>query len=436
LKKRRPQRGYIYRRGHSWFVRFFDDKPQPDGSLKRVQVSEKLPVQFSDEYRTKKSVREFADDILRPLNQGLVNPESAQELRVFIADVYLPWVKANKRPSTLKACKDIFRIHLKARLGNISVRKFRTFDGQRLLDEIARQAVTKGGKPLTHASLMRIKSFLSGVFSVAKRLGVLDTINPMQGTLTPTGERSADTYAYSLAEVEKILAALPEAVAGEPFHINEQARTVVLAAACSGLRKSELMGLRWRDFSGSQLSVSRSILLGKIQDPKSDWSRASVPVVERLADALEAHRVRLGKILAQPDSPIFQNGTGKPLSLDNLAKRAIQPAIEKCSVCRKSEADHPPEGHLFKLDESLRWHGWHAFRRFLGTNLVAMGVDGRTVQAILRHGTLAVTMAHYVKSTDEARVSAMDLLSSEMQKNLEKNSACTILAPKLKGRIN
>jgi len=435
VKKRRPQRGYLYRRGKSWFVRFFDDRPQPDGSLKRVQVSEKLPVQFGDQYRTRKSVKEFADDILRPLNQGLVNPESAQELRVFIEDVYLPWVKANKRASTLKAYKDIFRIHVKARLGDTSVRKFRTFDGQRLLDEIGRQAVAKDGKRLTHASLMRIKSFLSGVFSVAKRLGVLDGVNPMQGALTPAGERSAETYAYSLLEVEKIRAALPEPVAGEPFHINEQARTVVLAAACSGLRKSELMGLRWKDFSGSQLSVSRSIVLGKIQDPKSDWSRASVPVVDRLADALEAHRARLG-ILAQPDAPIFQNGAGKPLSLDNLAKRAIQPAIEKCSVCRKSEADHPPEGHLFKLDESLRWHGWHAFRRFLGTNLVAMGVEGRTVQAILRHGTLAVTMQHYVKSTDEARVSAMDLLSSEMQKNLEKNSACTILAPKVKGRIN
>jgi hypothetical protein len=42
------------------------------------------------------------------------------------------------------------------------------------------------------------------------------------------------------------------------------------------------------------------------------------------------------------------------INLDNLVQRVIIPAIEKCVVCRKSEVGHKPEGHTFKLDESLQ----------------------------------------------------------------------------------
>ena len=73
--------------------------------------------------------------------------------------------------------------------------------------------------------------------------------------------------------------------------------------------------------------------------------------------------------LAQPNLPIFQAGNGKPLNLDNLVRRVIAPALSRCAVCRKREDEHKTE-HLFKRDMSFpEWHGWHAFRRGLATNL-------------------------------------------------------------------
>jgi hypothetical protein len=47
-----------------------------------------------------------------------------------------------------------------------------------------------------------------------------------------------------------------------------------------------------------------------------------------LAEALEAHRLRSGK-LAQPNLPIFHAGNGKPLNLDNLVRRIVVPRMEK-----------------------------------------------------------------------------------------------------------
>ena len=47
-EQRREQKGYLYRRGKAWFVRYCDDVLQSDGTIKRKQVSKKLDVPYSD----------------------------------------------------------------------------------------------------------------------------------------------------------------------------------------------------------------------------------------------------------------------------------------------------------------------------------------------------------------------------------------------------
>lgn len=137
-----------------------------------------------------------------------------------------------------------------------------------------------------------------------------------------------------------------------------------------------------------------------------------MPIVKQLADALEAHKLRMGEKLAQPNLPIFQAGNGKPLNLDNLVRRDIVPALSRCAVGHKREDEHKPEAHLFERDKSLpEWHGWHAFRRGLATNLHALGVADKTIQAILRHSNVGLTM----------NIAAMDTLG-------EKFGTCNELA--------
>jgi len=73
---------------------------------------------------------------------------------------------------------------------------------------------------------------------------------------------------------------------------------------------------------------------------------------------------------------------------------------------------YAPEGHLFEREKSLpQWHGWHAFRRGLATNLHALGVGDKEIQAILRHSNVKLRQNIYIKSVDESRVSAMNTLS-------------------------
>ena len=67
-----------------------DDVVQPDGSIKRKLVSKKLDVAYGGEYRTRKSVQPFVDDVLTPLNSGLLNPQSTMLVTDFVDKVYLP----------------------------------------------------------------------------------------------------------------------------------------------------------------------------------------------------------------------------------------------------------------------------------------------------------------------------------------------------------
>ena len=55
----------------------------------------------------------------------------------------------------------------------------------------------------------------------------------------------------------------------------------------------------------------------------------------------------------------------------------------------------------------IPWHGWHAFRRGLATNLHRLGVDDKTIPAILRHSNVAVTQACYIKTVSAETVAAM-----------------------------
>lgn len=411
----REQKGYVFHKGKSWFVRYCDDVLEADGTVKRKLVCKKLDVEYGGDYRTERSVRPFVEDILAPINAGLVNAQSTMSVSDFIESIYLKqYVEKHLRASTQKQYWDIFENHLKPHLGKLTLRSFRTVHGETMLQQIAARRPELGRYTLRH-----IKAFLSGAFKQAKRLGILDGMNPIQDVSIPHAPEGEETYAYSLDEVKRMVAVL-----------EEPARTVVLCAALSGLRKGEIRGLRWEDFDGKELRVERSVWESTINEPKTRSSRAPIPVVKQLADALETHKQRSGK-LAQPDLPIFQAGNGSPLNLTNLASRVIVPALSRCVLCAKQAEEHSKAGdHDYQRSKALPvWHGWHAFRRGLATNLHLLGVKDKDIQAILRHSNVRLTLDIYIKSVSESQVTAMDTLS-------EKFGTCNDLATEPKGPVN
>jgi hypothetical protein len=105
------------------------------------------------------------------------------------------------------------------------------------------------------------------------------------------------------------------------------------------------------------------------------------------------------------------------MDLGNLLNRAILPALNRCAVCGKPKEEcQKPLGrshgtaadHKFERDKILpEWHGWHAARRGLGTNLYRLGVPEKTIQAILRHANVSTTNTYYIKSAADDTRAAM-----------------------------
>ena len=62
------------------------------------------------------------------------------------------------------------------------------------------------------------------------------------------------------------------------------------------------------------------------------------------------------------------------------------------------------------------WHGWHAFRRGLASNLNELGVFDLTIQRILRRANVATTRKSYIKVRDHNVTAGMAQLEAEIRR--------------------
>lgn len=177
----------------------------------------------------------------------------------FVNEVYLPWVKETQKPSTYKGHNDVWEHHLKTVSSHerATLKDLRTFTIQRWLNQI-------GQERLSRKRLKRIQSVLSRIFKQAKRLGYYDSVNPVQDTaVNPHAGQPAEAYAYSLEEIQAILAVLPEPAA-----------TCFAVACLTGLREGERSGLEWPDYHDGALHVESAIWNGQVVKPKTRQSEA------------------------------------------------------------------------------------------------------------------------------------------------------------------
>ncbi len=142
--------------------------------------------------------------------------------------------------------------------------------------------------------------------------------------------------------------------------------------------------------------------------------RAPVPVIRQLAALLELQRIRCGN---PKTGPIFPNANGEPLALCTIANHSIVPFLNICKRCGKLQSKHKNENHDYQRDDRIpQWHGWHAARRGLGSNLYRLGVPALVIQRILRHANVSATQGYYIKTAADDVRSAMTKLGSGLRK--------------------
>ncbi len=169
----KTQNGEIKRIGNSWYGRWYEDVIE-NGQTVRKRRFEKL-CDVDDRYRTKTDVRPLLAAKLRALNEGRTDARSSLTLAAFVSEYYDPYIRENLKPSTVHGYSKLLEDALCPRVGEIRLRDFKTVDAANTLTYFARRGWGR-------LSLQHAKSLLSGIFTYAKNLGVLDGVNPVQGT--------------------------------------------------------------------------------------------------------------------------------------------------------------------------------------------------------------------------------------------------------------
>ena len=322
-----------------------------------------------------------------------VDPNDAVE--AFVDLVYFPQAEKHLRGNTFRGYKGIWKaLQAHTQIGRIRVRMVRTPHVQAALDALAT------AKHPSKASLARVKSFLTQVFSEAIRRGFRDADhNPVRDTKLPQGKAAEETYAYSLAETRQILSLLPPC-----------ASTICAVGAFAGLRRGEIFGLQWRDFDEKEaiLHIRREVAFDKrgrmvVTEPKTESSKAPVPVIAPLAAAL--------KLWRDAQSATAQGSWMFPASfvraehpasvLDALGQTPINPGnFDRDQV------------KLMLNRAGVKWEGFHSFRRGLATNLHALGVQDIDIQQIMRHSSVDVTRDCYIKGVSATAKTNMDRIET------------------------
>lgn len=250
----------------------------------------------------------------------------------------------------------------------------------------------KTGKPLAPKTIRHNLSFISDVFSYAVRMDLVSD-NPCRKVTIPKDEVNEKPI-YSQEEIAQLLTAIN----GEPTKY----RAFFFLIAYSGFRRSEMLGLEWKDidFENDIISIKRTSNYTSERGIYTDATKTKrskrvlkispyiMNILKELKDEQDEEALRLGDKWVETDR-LFVKWNGEPMN------------------------NQTPYGWLKEFCEKneLPFYGLHSFRHFAASALISAGLDVTTVSGALGHSNSTTTLNVYSHQFDtaQARVSeAMD----------------------------
>jgi integrase len=230
--------------------------------------------------------------------------------------------------------------------------------------------------PLAKSSCAKIRNLMSVLFNHACRYELFDR-NPIYLVRQSAKRRRTPTVLMS-AEIKALV---------ENLSIRE--RTLVLLAVSTGLRQSELFGLKWSDIDFGQrtMNVTRSIVYGVVGPCKTESSQKPVPAHPTVLETLSKWKAacRYNKI----DDWVFASSRHrgrKPIWGQAILRRYLRPVAQRVGIQKP--------------------FGWHTFRHTYSTLLRSVGTEFKVMQELLRHSTLRSTLDVYTQAITPAKHAA------------------------------
>jgi integrase len=380
MAKRRFQSPEPERSGNWWYLRYWTDVFE-NGKLIRKRVRYKLAPADKGE----REIKKIAAEHLRPLNQGLQSIGSATLFADYVDNTYNTTMLPLMAKSTRDRYTGIVKNYLKPAFGSKSLRDLTPLTLQQYFSSL--------DPKLSYESRDKIRDVVSSILQSAVTYGLL-VKNPVEAVRLAAGKRGNRVKPF--LDPSKFLGLL--ALIPEPYS------TMVYVAVYTGLRASELIGLKWGSVGADSITVAERYCRGDWGVPKSEASNATIPVNPSVIERI--HRLKTITIEIRagsgtrhypavkgtgPDDLVFASvAKGRPMRDNNILCRFIKPAAHKLGI-----------GFV----------NWQVLRRSHATWLKLAGADVKDAQAQMRHSRVSTTLEIYQQFIPESQRRVVNKLS-------------------------
>lgn len=335
-------------------------------------------------YRTKREAEQALSVILASVGDGTYVTPDRRRLGAYMREEWLPAVRESVRSSTWDSYQRNIVLHISPRLGSVPLQKLTTAHVNRFYADLLREGRSDGSGGLSAKTVRYVHTILH------KALG-----DAVAWNLVPRN-------VASVARVPKV------AAAGTSMRTwtSEQLRWFLdgvhddrmyaawLVSATTGMRRGEVLGLRWEDvdFERARLSIRQTIVSVaykvEFSTPKTARGRRSLALDTTTVKALRSHRAqqateRLAWGEAYDDNDlVFPREDGRPTHPDRFTQM-FERASASCSLPR------------------IRLHD---LRHTYATLSLQAGVHPKVVSERLGHATVAFTLdvySHAVPAMEE-----------------------------------
>jgi integrase len=343
---------------------------------------------------TKREAEKRLSELLHRLDTGAFVSPSKTTVADYLRRWLQEYVRPNLSPRGFERYESIARVHLIPDLGAIALTQLRP-------EHLQRQYASKLGKGLSPRSVRYQHVVLHKALETAMKWGLV-VRNVADGVDVPRSRRK-DMQTWSEFEVRHFLEVAKDSPYYALFH----------TALYTGMRRGELLALRWRDVGVQEIHVNRT--LHQLRDgsyvftePKSAKSRRTIDLSPSSILTLAEHRERqegVRTVMGIPqtqDDFVFSTLEGKPLR-PNTVSRAWT---------------------MLAARAGLRAIRLHDARHTHASLMLKQGVHPKIVQERLGHGSIQVTLdtySHVAPGLQRAAAESFDKLVSPEYNDTSEN---------------
>jgi integrase len=297
--------GYVTRKGERYYAVIYEGIDPLTGRERRrwhpagtdQAVAERLACDLADRRR-----RDGGHD------------RGSLTLAVYLTQRWLPSKQMALRPSTWDSYRRVIELHVVPRVGRVLLRHLRPDHLERLYAELLDDGRANGSGGLHNKTVVEIHMIVRRALDDAVRRGLILT-NPAKVACAPR-RRPLSSNTSRVWNAQQ-LAAFLMSTGDHRYH------AALWVTANTGMRRGEVLGLRWGDvdFNTAQLSVTRSLVSVGYElhetRGKSRTARRSINLDPRTVEVLHAWRqLRESEDpefdVDDPDSHVFARPDGKP----------------------------------------------------------------------------------------------------------------------------